>query len=310
MKIVTLTMNPAVDVYITVENITPSHKLRSKTARRDPGGGGINVARAVRILGGEASALFPAGGSTGTLLKSLLDEENIPFHSHEISGMTRESFTAMETATEREYRFILPGPELKETDWLACLEMLKNCDPVPRYLVASGSLPPGVPVDFYAKVARWARKAGVRLVLDTSGRALHAALEEGVYLIKPNRRELMDLTGRELETPQDQEQASRDLLERGNTEVVALTLAEQGALLTSAEGSRRIAVPEQEVKSSVGAGDSFMAGMVLGLVRNLSVEDAFCYASAAGNAALLTPGTELCRREDVDRLYTQICGAR
>lgn len=309
MKIVTLTMNPAVDVSITVEQISPSHKLRSETARRDAGGGGINVARAIRILDGEAAALFPAGGPTGTLLQNLLEEENVPFQAHEIGGLTRESFTVLETTTEREYRFVLPGPELAPADWQACLDLLKSCDPAPQYLVASGSLPPGVPSDFYARVASWARNSGVRLALDTSGSALQPALEEGVYLIKPNRRELQDMTGRELREPQDQEQASRDLLEQGKSEVVALTLGAEGALLTTAAGSSRVDAPEQKVKSSVGAGDSFMAGMILGLVRGMPVEEAFCYGNAAGNAALLTAGTQLCRPEDVARLYQRICGA-
>lgn len=309
MKIATLTMNPAVDVYITVKQVTPAHKLRSETARRDPGGGGINVARAIRILEGEARALFPAGGPTGKFLQAMLNEKGIPCRIHEIEGLTRESFTVLETETDREYRFVLPGPELAEPDWQACLDLLEALEQTPDYLVASGSLPPGAPDDFYARVARWARHAEVRMVLDTSGPALQAALEEGVYLIKPNRRELKDLTGRELQDPEDQEQACRDLLAESKSEVIALTLGEEGALLISEESSRRIEVPEQEVKSSVGAGDSFVAGMVLGLVREMSLEEAFCYGTAAGNAALLTPGTELCRLKDVERLYRRICGA-
>ena len=308
MQIVTLTMNPAVDVYITVKQVTPAHKLRSETVRRDPGGGGINVARAIHILEGEATALFPAGGPTGQLLRNLLEEEKVPYRAHELEGMTRESFTAQDLETDEEYRFVLPGPELAEQDWQACLAMLAELQPHPAYLVASGSLPPGVPEDFYARVARWAHEAGVRMVLDTSGPALQVALEEGVYLIKPNRRELGDLTGRDLQEDDAQEEASRALLADGKSEVVALTLGEEGALLTWQEESRRIEVPEQKVRSSVGAGDSFVAGMVLGLVREMSLPEAFCYGTAAGNAALLTPGTELCRLEDVKRLYGRICG--
>lgn len=309
MQIATLTMNPAVDVYITVRQVTPAHKLRSETARRDPGGGGINVARAIRILGGEARALFPAGGPTGKFLQTMLNEEKIPCRIHEFDGITRESFTVLETETEREYRFVLPGPELAEHDWQGCLDLLETMDQAPDYLVASGSLPPGTPEDFYARVARWARRAEIRLVLDTSGPALRAALEEGVYLIKPNRRELEDLTGGELQNPQEQEQACRDLLAEGKSAVIALTLGEEGALLVAEQGSWRIEVPEQQVKSSVGAGDSFVAGMVLGLVRKMSLQQSFCYGTAAGTAALLTSGTELCRLEDVERLYRSICAA-
>lgn len=309
MHIATLTMNPAVDVYITVKQITPSHKLRSENVRRDPGGGGINVARAIHILEGDATALFPAGGPTGQLLQNLLDEEKVPYRAHKLKGMTRESFTAQDLETDEEYRFVLAGPELAEQDWQACLDMIEALNPRPDYLVASGSLPPGAPEDFYARVAHWAHGAEVRMVLDTSGPALKEALEEGVYLIKPNRRELRDLTGRELQEQEEQEEASRELLRDGKSAVVALTLGEKGALLTWDEGTRRIEVPEQKVSSSVGAGDSFVAGMVLALARGRRLEEAFCYGTAAGNAALLTPGTELCRLVDVEKLYQRICDA-
>jgi len=307
MKIATLTMNPSVDVFATVEQVDPMHKLRCRSPRRDPGGGGINVARAVCALGGRATALFPAGGASGTLLQQLLTAEEVEFRVHETAALSRESFTVQEEKTGREYRFILPGPELQENDWQACLEMLSALTPVPEYLVASGSLPPGVPDEFYARVARWARESGVRLVLDTSGPPLHAALEEGVYLVKPNRKELAEMAGHELAEHRDQEAACRALIEKGGSEVVALTLGKDGALLSWQGGTRRVEVPEVEMKSTVGAGDSFVAGMVLGLVRGMSLQEAFCLGCAAGTAALLTAGTELCRRKDVDRLYRQMC---
>ncbi len=146
-------------------------------------------------------------------------------------------------------------------------------------------------------------------MLDTSGAALQAALDEEVYLIKPNRRELQDLSGRPLESADDEEQFCRKMIEDGRCEVIALTLGKDGALLITAEESRRIEAPALETKSSVGAGDSFVAGMVLGLVRGLSLSEAFCYGNAAGAAALLTPGTELCLKEDVEQIYEQICSA-
>ncbi len=146
-------------------------------------------------------------------------------------------------------------------------------------------------------------------MLDTSGTALQAALEEKVYLIKPNRRELQDLSGRQIESAEDEEQACRKIIDDGRCEVIALTLGKDGALLITAEESRKVEAPALETQSSVGAGDSFVAGMVLGLVRELSLSEAFCYGNAAGAAALLTPGTELCLLEDVEQLYEQLCSA-
>ncbi|MFO7811865.1 MAG: 1-phosphofructokinase family hexose kinase [Pelovirga sp.] len=308
-QVVSLTMNPSIDLSINVRKLQPAHKLRGQIAHRDPGGGGINVSRAISSLGGQALAIFPAGGPSGMFLQKLLETENVSCRVQEIGGINRENFTVYEEDSDHEYRFVLPGPELTSGEWQSFFELLDALKPVPQYLVASGSLPPGVPEDFYARVARWARAAGVRLVLDTSGPALKAALDEGVYLIKPNRRELKNLSSQPIENADDEEQFCRKLIEKGQCEVIALTLGKEGAMLVTDDEILRIKAPALETKSSVGAGDSFVAGMVLGLVRKLSLQKAFCYGNAAGAAALLTPGTKLCLKEDVERLYEQICSA-
>ncbi len=308
-QVVSLTMNPSIDLYINVRQLQPAHKLRGQIAHRDPGGGGINVSRATSSLEGQALAIFPAGGPSGTFLQDLLEAENVPCRVQEIDGINRENFTVFEQESDREYRFVLPGPELTTKEWQGCLDLLAALEPVPQYLVASGSLPPGVPDDFYARVARWARAAGVRIVLDTSGPALKAAVEEGVYLIKPNRRELQDLSSQPIENADDEEHFCRKLIENEQCEVITLTRGKDGAMLVTGDEILRIEAPALETKSSVGAGDSFVAAMVLGLVRKLSLQQAFCYGNAAGAAALLTPGTKLCLKEDVERLYEQICSA-
>jgi 6-phosphofructokinase 2 len=305
--IVTVTPNPSVDVTTAVGSVVPTEKLRCGSLRHDPGGGGINVARVLHELGGEVLATFLAGGATGQLLEELLEREGIARRTVLTGEMTRESFTVFETETGREYRFVLPGPTLGDDDWRGCLEELSRLSPSPRYLVASGSLPPGFPTDAYAQLARASHRMGARLVLDTSGEALEAALQEKIYLLKPNRRELEQMTGESLETTRDQELLSHEIVDRGQVEILALTLGADGALLTWNAGQCRIRPPAVEVKSAVGAGDSFVAGMVLGLVRGKPLPEAFCLGVAAGTAALLTPGTELCRREDVERLHEQLC---
>jgi 6-phosphofructokinase 2 len=304
--IVTLTLNPAIDVATSVPEVTPEHKLRCGPSRRDPGGGGINVARVVRELGGESIAVYTRGGPTGLMLEHLLEEKGLLRRSISIEGYTRESFTVAEGTSAREYRFILPGPSLSEREWQRCLDAVSEVAVGAAFIVASGSLPPGVPEDFYARVARLGKKQGVRVVVDTNGPPLRAALEEGVYLAKPNRRELRDLTGMKAEDLATQATAARELVARGRAEVLAVSMGADGALLTTREGQFRATPPPVETHSSVGAGDSFVAGLTLALARGKSPEEALRWGIASGTGALLSQGTDLCHRADVERLFAQV----
>ncbi|MFP2926832.1 1-phosphofructokinase family hexose kinase [Pyxidicoccus sp. 3LG] len=301
--IVTLTLNPAIDIATSVPEVTPEHKLRCGAVRRDPGGGGINVARVVRELGGESIAIYTRGGPTGHLLEYLLEEKGLLRRSIPVEGYTRESFTVAEGNSSREYRFILPGPTLSEREWQRCLDAVAEVSVGAAFIVASGSLAPGVPEDFYARVARQAKRQGVRVVVDTNGPPLKAALEEGVYLAKPNRRELRDLTGMQVEDLAAQAAAARELVARGRAEVLAVSMGADGALLTTRAGQLRAATPPVETHSSVGAGDSFVAGLTLSLARGQSPEEALRWGIASGTAALLSQGTDLCHRADVERLH-------
>lgn len=201
--ILALTLNPSIDVSAATGMVTSEHKLRCTDVRRDPGGGAINIARVLRRFGAECRALYPAGGILGTLLRRLLEEEGIEGEALGIAAETRESFTILERSSGREFRFVLPGPRLAQAEWQACLDAVAALPRAPEYLVASGSLPPGAPEDFYGRLARIARERGSRMVLDASGPALASALEAAVYLVKPNLRELRELTGRPLEREED-----------------------------------------------------------------------------------------------------------
>ena len=173
--IVTLTMNPALDIATTTDRVEPTHKLRCRMPRYDPGGGGINVARAVHALGGDAVAIFPVGGPAGEMIRYMLQQEGVAHHAIPISGFTRESLAVEELASGNQFRFILPGPELSRADQERCLDQLSAATSGAQYIVASGSLPPGVPDGFYARVAELARLQGTRFVIDTSGPALKQA---------------------------------------------------------------------------------------------------------------------------------------
>lgn len=304
--ILTITANPAVDVSTSVDKIVPVAKLRGIGQRRDPGGGGINVARVVKRLGGNAIALFPVGGLTGDLLQQLLDREGVESLTFPIAGETRQDFFVSEISTGQPYRFILPGPPLAESEWQRCLAMLSALEPFPRFVVASGSLPGGVPDDFYARVASIVRQRGARMILDTSGPALVAAVAEGVELVKPNLREMRELVGREPSDAAEWEAAARTLVRSGKAATVALTMGHLGAALVTSDRVLRARPLAITPVSAVGAGDSFLGALVHGLASGADLEHCFRQAVAAGAAALLNPGTELCRPDDVKRLAAQV----
>jgi len=304
--IVTITINPAIDIFTSVARVEPTRKLRATAPKRDPGGGGINVARVAHRLGGNVTAIYPTGGAIGQLLKRLLEREGVASLTTPAHVETRENFTAYEEESGDQYRFVLPGSRLHPAEWQACLEQLTSFARKPKFVVASGSIPPGVPDDFFGRVAKHAKTLGAKAVLDSSGPALAAALKEGVSLIKPNLHELSDLTGAPLEDAGAQLAACRKLIADGRTETVALTLGERGALLVTAEEAWRAEPLDIEPVSAVGAGDSFLGGMVWALAEGRAIQDAFRSGVAAASAAVTTPGTGLCLPEDVERLYEQV----
>jgi 6-phosphofructokinase 2 len=305
-EIVTITPNPAVDLSTSVDRIIPVYKLRGTSQRRDPGGGGINVARVIKRLGGDVCAIYPVGGATGDLLHRLLDREGVPSRTFAIAEETREDFFVSETSTGQPYRFILPGPRLDESEWQQCLTLLSGIQPFPRFVVASGSLPDGVPEDFYARLARIAKRRGARMILDTSGPALAAAVTEGLDLIKPNLREMRELAGHEPADAREWEAAAKALVDRGKVAIVALTMGHLGAELVTSDRILRAEPLAITPVGAVGAGDSFLGALVQRLASGSNLEESFRHAVAAGAAALLNPGTELCRPADVGHLAQQV----
>lgn len=305
-SILTLTLNPTVDVSTSVAHIAPIHKLRCGPARRDPGGGGINVARVIQRFGGVVVAVYPAGGLLGALLHKLVDEEGLQSHAVPIAEETREDFTVSEETSGQQYRFVLPGPRLSETEWRACLDAVLSFEGRPEFIVASGSLPPGVPAEIFRALAKAAKEKGAKLIMDTTKPGMKAAFGEGVHLIKPNLRELCDLVDERLVTREEWIGASRRLIATNGVERVALTLGEGGALLiTREEAWFARGLPVKPV-SSVGAGDSFLGAMVWALSAGCDLPDALRYGIAAGSATVLAPGTSLCSVDDVKRLLAEV----
>lgn len=312
--IVTLTLNPALDLATTTAQVAPTHKLRCGPVQRFPGGGGINVARVLHRLGADVEAWALAGGAAGAQIGVLLAAEGVPTRLQPIAGDTRENLSVVETSTGREFRFVLPGPDMAPSEWQALLTALmaepdaeRATPPATRWWVASGSLPPGLPDTTYADLARTARRQGVRLALDTSGPALAAALQAGVALVKPSLRELRELLQQPLAEPGDWHRAAMSLVQQGQTEVVALSMGEQGALLATPGGTWQApALPTVAQHGTTGAGDCFLAALVWALDRGDAPPEALRWGIAAGAAALQSPGTSLAAAADVRRLVAQV----
>lgn len=305
-EIITITLNPALDKSTYVNHVQPEKKMRCKNPFFEPGGGGINVSRAIKKLGGTSCAWFLAGGPPGEKLCELLQEEGVDYKAIRIKHWTRENLMVMEENTGNQFRFGMPGPQVTEEEWRQCLIWLEEMtdDELPKYVVASGSLPPGVPDDFYLQVAEIANRRGFRLVVDTSGEALVKAAGEGVYLLKPNMVELPTLIGKEEVSALEQEQIARQVLNEGKCQVLVVSLGPRGAMLATKGGHiSYIVSPAVKQQSAVGAGDSMVAGMVLSLLKGYSQEEMVRYGVAAGTAATMTPGSELCKKEDTEEIY-------
>lgn len=305
-EIVSLSINPTVDKSSTVEQVVAERKLRCTAPVFEPGGGGVNVSRAIKKLGGESTLIYAAGGLSGGMLRGLLEDEGLAPRLVPIEGMTRESFAVLEESTGRQFRFGMPGPQVRVEEWEGALEEVAAAAPQSGFIVASGSLPPGVQADFYARVARAGKEAGAKVIVDTSGEPLKKALEEGVYLLKPNLREFRELLDRDLSEEAQIEAAAREVVASGGCELLVISLGSAGALFVSRDAVAHMRPPTVKIVSKVGAGDSMVAGVTLSLARGWPSRNAVLFGIASGAAAVMTPGSELCRREDAERLYEKL----
>ncbi|MBS1519505.1 MAG: 1-phosphofructokinase family hexose kinase [Bacteroidetes bacterium] len=303
--IITITFNPALDKSVTVPELISEKKLKCSAPVYEPGGGGINVARAIKKLGGNPTAIFLAGGFAGDKIGELLSEDEIIDQRIDIAGNSRENLIVADLSTGRQYLFDMPGPAIKPREWRACLNAVVWADRV-KFIVVSGSIPPGLPDDIFKRLAFIAEKKKARLIVDTSGKALQQAIEAGVYMIKPNLKELAALVGIDSLTPDTAIHAAKKLIAQGKCQVIVVSMGANGALLVTGNAIVEVPQPSVKVKSTVGAGDSLVAGIVYSLSQNYSLPDAVRFGVACGSAATMNPGTELCSRPDAERIYAAI----
>ena len=305
MKIITITFSPCIDKTTSVRDFIPEKKLRCEVPVLEAGGGGINVSRALCKLGGTSIAIYPSGGCTGALFDRLLARDNVPVKVVRSESETRENFIVVEESSGNQYRFGVPGSVLAEHEWKELVRMIEEENEI-DYIVASGSLPPGVPLDVYGKIAAIAKEKKARFIVDTSGEALKHAVNEGVFLVKPNLNELGALTGKPVANAMQIIEAAKQIIADNGCSAVVVSMGGAGAIFVSEDHAEKIQVPKVDVKSTVGAGDSMVAGIVLYLSRGKDIFEAVQYGLACGTAATLNPGTELCKKEDADALFKQI----
>lgn len=299
--ILTVTLNPVIDISSEAESVHPIHKIRTFEQRQDPGGGGVNVARVITKLGGSVQAVYLAGSAMGELLGLLLDRQGVDHVKYPIAGETRIAFNVYERKSGFEYRFLPEGPDVSHKELDALLDHVRRFEG--RYVVVSGSLPRGLPEDVLVRIARICADNGQRFIVDSSGPALIQVLEHAqVFLVKPSLRELGQVAGMPLDDLSARGVAM-DIVKKGKCEMVTVTLGVQGAVFAHASGLSWLPARHVPTKSAVGAGDSFLAAMVWALADGWDRAEAFRLGVAAGAAAALTPGTELCLKQDVFRLY-------
>ncbi|WP_426061622.1 1-phosphofructokinase family hexose kinase [Hymenobacter sp. B1770] len=302
-NVVTLTLNPAIDKSTVAPQIVPDHKIRCSTPKFEAGGGGINVARALKRLGIDSKAVFTAGGPPGEILQQLLTNEGVAIQPVRTEAWTRENFIVVDASNNQQYRFGMPGRVLLEEEQEQLLATLAALSPVPDVLVASGSLPPGMEPEFMGRIAHWARSVGAKLIVDTSDKALQSAVNEGVFLLKPNLGELSRLVGTEALDTESAADAARSIINAGKCEIVVVSLGANGAYLVTKDEEEHIAAPCVKKRSTVGAGDSMVAGMVFALCQGRPVREAVRLGVACGSAATMNSGTELFHQDDAEKLF-------
>ena len=304
-KIITLTLNPAIDKSTVVESLVPEKKLKCSQPKFEPGGGGINVSRAIQRMGGESTAVYLSGGYSGLFFNQLLEAEKINVNPITCKGHTRENLIVFEQSTGKQFRFGMPGPSIEKEEWEKVIDMISNLEEV-EFLVASGSIPNGVTPDIFSRLSQIAKHKNIKFIADTSGEALQNALHEGLFLIKPNLNELSSLVGKIELSIEEVPSVAKKIIESGKCKYMVVSLGANGAMLVTSDECIHMIPPKVNSISTVGAGDSMVAGITFSLSNGKNIHDAVKHGIACGTAATLNAGTELCHKKDSDEIFKNI----
>ena len=307
--ILTVTLNPALDLATSVDSVVPSVKLRCGPPRTDPGGGGINVSRAVALLCVTSRCLVALAGRNGETLADLLRAQGIDLIVHKAPGETRSSLSVRDEKRGEQYRFMLPGPPWGPFDVIDVERAILEAAQPGGIVVISGTMPPGVLPDLIPDLCGKIRAKGGEVLVDTSGPALHLiARGKGPApdFLRMNQEEADDLAGRKLVDLEDSADFAQGLVRRGVANVVIVARGPEGSVLASDRQRFHSRAADVPVRSKVGAGDTFVGSFTLAVAQGLPLEEALRRGVAGASAAVMTEGTALCRREDVERLL-EVC---
>ena len=306
MKIITLTINPALDKSAKVNDITPFDKLECYDITYHPGGGGVNISRVLHRLGVESDCLFPYGGKTGEHLVELLKEQHVHVIGTPISNLTRENFAVFNTETKLQYRFGMPTSPFSEAE-LEPIEALINTHVTSGDIfVISGSLPVGLPTQYYSKLIQNLKAKQVKVVVDTSGPVFNEVLKNELFLIKPNQKELARLAGKDSLTKSEREDFALKMVADNIAQYVVVSLGKDGAFMAHKNGIEYVSAPVISVNSTIGAGDSMVAGLIYAITQNKTPRNMLRWGVACGVAATLSEGSDLAHKDNIEKVLDQI----
>lgn len=302
--IYTITLNPALDRTLWIERIRDDVSNRILEEHSFAGGKSIDVSKVLKNFGVDNIALGFVGGFAGRELEGRLLNEGIQTDFVRVSGETRTNIIIHEKETGRQLSFNARGPEIRPNEMMQLVEQIEAL-PCPAIVAIGGSLPPGVSPEIYRKIIALVKKCNTKVFLDVDGEALRIGIKAQPTVIKPNIHELSELVGHELKSLDEIVAAAREINRQG-VEIVLVSMGARGILLVT-DGQEYLAVPPAvKVESTIGAGDSAVAGFISGMVRGKDLKESLIYAAAAGTATTLSQGTALCQRADFLKLVTQV----
>ncbi|MUU77089.1 1-phosphofructokinase family hexose kinase [Winogradskyella endarachnes] len=300
MNIVTLTVNPALDKSAKIAQLLPEQKLKCNAIEFQAGGGGVNISRVLHTLGVKNNCVFTCGGDTGKKLKKLLEDEQLQITPVNVEAWTRENLAVVDAKTDLQYRFGMPGKGLSNTEIKTLKNTINKLVTEDSIFILSGSIPDDMSPSFYVELIEDLTAKNVKIIIDTSGKALKESLKKPVFLMKPNQGELAQLAGKDFLTKTEQEEFAKQLIKNKQAEYVVVSLGARGAFLASSNGIFYQNTPSVKVKSTIGAGDSMVAGLVYGIVQGFSSENILKWGVICGVATTMTGGTNLATQENME----------
>lgn len=302
--ITTVCMNPCFDKTVSVEKLEKGEVNRVSDVRYDVGGKGINVAIVLRRLGVDVSCVGCIGKDDEAAFRDMLSKESVDFEALRLDGKIRTNLKVIEQKTGSATEINESGPVISEEQIQKFLELLKKSTQDSDIVVLSGSVPVGSGKDIYRRCME--QLDGKKCVLDTSGDMLLEGLKAKPYLIKPNLPELESLMKKELRTLRSIRDAALTLIEKGAQNVI-VSMGRYGATYVSPTVTLFAPALQVEARSTVGAGDAMIGGVVMGLAKGAALGESLKYGAAAGAASVMTEGTQLIKVEAFEKLLPKVC---